>query len=44
MYRSFAKVRGDKKFRNTQTQLKAPGRPEKAENKSLCPAKVKAEP
>lgn len=44
MYRSFAKVRGDRKLRNTQTQLKARGRPEKAENKSLCPAKVNTEP
>lgn len=44
MYRSFAKVRGGRKLRNIQTQLRAPGRPEKAQNKSLCPAKVKTDP
>lgn len=40
MYRQFARVRGDRKLRNIKTQLKAPGRPEKAQNKSLFPADV----
>lgn len=44
MYRQIVKVRGDRKLRNIQTELKALSIPAKAQNKSLWPVEVKTEP